>query len=263
MALLEIHDLAVGYGRGRRVHRLLEKVNCTADAGELVCLVGPNGAGKSTLLRTIGKLQRPLAGSVELVGSPVSELTSSQVARRLAVVLTDRIEPGRLTCAELVGLGRHPYSSWGGALDAEDRAIVDEALACVGASDLAGQQFTEISDGQRQRVVVARALAQTPQVLTLDEPTAFLDPPARLELMALLRDLSRRRGMAVVACTHDLDAAIRAADRIWVAYGGTVRTGSPTELIANGVLVEAFAGRAGSRALTWFAKDLQRMEETR
>ncbi|MEP7291461.1 MAG: ABC transporter ATP-binding protein, partial [Chloroflexota bacterium] len=172
--ILQTDDLAIGYG-GRAPQIVAEGLDLTLRPGELVCLIGANGAGKSTLIRTLAGMQAPLSGGVRLMGNDVHKLPANQLAQRLSVVLTERINPGLLTARTLVALGRHPYTDWAGRLTARDEAIVREAIAAVGATALAERQIGELSDGERQKIMIARALAQQPALMILDEPTAFLD----------------------------------------------------------------------------------------
>jgi iron complex transport system ATP-binding protein len=240
MSILQTHDLTVGYARRPAVAGPL---NLTLDAGELVCLIGPNGAGKSTLLRTLAGLQAPLGGRVLLGRDDIRRLGARALARRLSMVLTGRVEVGLLTAYELVTLGRHPYTDWTGRLSAADEAAVCQAIAAVGAEALAGRLFGELSDGERQKILIARALAQEPELLLLDEPTAYLDLPRRVEIMGLLRDLAHRTGRAVLLSTHDLDLALRSADRIWLLAGdGAARAGAPEDLVLAGAFASAFQG---------------------
>jgi len=238
--VLRLQDLAVGYGKGPRRRTILAGVTTDLVAGELACLVGPNGAGKSTLLRSIAGLQAVLGGRVLLAGVPLMRLTRRQVARQAATVLTDRVEPGQLRARDVVALGRHPHTDWTGRLSLDDQDVIDSALAQAGAADLAAALFGELSDGQRQRILIARALAQQPRVLLLDEPTAFLDPPARIGLMVLLAAIAANGAVAVLVCTHDLELAARTADTLWVAGHGTITCGGPEDLAHAGVLGGAF-----------------------
>ncbi|MHC5705264.1 ABC transporter ATP-binding protein [Streptomyces tirandamycinicus] len=243
---LATRGLAVGYrtraprrrGAGRAV---LSGLDLRARAGELTVLLGPNGAGKSTLLRTLCGLLPPLDGRVLIGGGDLARTPPAALARRLAVVLTDRVDPGLLSVRELAGLGRHPHTGFTGRLTAADRAAVEWSLEAVGAGHLADRPAAELSDGERQRVLTARALAQEPEVVLLDEPTAFLDVPSRVALTVLLRDLARDRGLTVVVSTHDLELALRVADAVWlVDHDRRVHTGAPEDLIRSGAVAGAF-----------------------
>lgn len=243
MTVLRCQDLTIGYRRAGARHIVASGVNTEIEAGILVGLVGPNGAGKSTLLRTIAGLQPVLAGRVELLGMELSKVPRTRLARELAVVLTDAVDPGRLRVDEVVGLGRHPYTGWSGALGPEDRRIVAEALAAVDISSLAAHMMWELSDGQRQRVMIARALAQQPSVLLLDEPTAFLDPPGRIRVFEVLMELAHNRRLAVIVSTHDVEVAARHVDQLWLLdQDAAVIVGEPALLAGNGAVAAAFGG---------------------
>lgn len=254
---LRTRDLAVGYrARGER-RAVLERVNLAVDAGDLVCLLGPNGIGKSTLMRTLARMQPPLWGSVELGGTALESLSASDLARRIGVVLTERVAVESLPAREVVELGRYPHSGWLGGLSDRDHEVVSWAIEAVGASHLEDRDFARISDGERQRVMVARALAQEPLLLILDEPTAFLDVPSRVELMGLLRRLTRAKTLAVIVSTHDLELALRTADVVWLlAPGGEVVTGAPEDVVLAGGIAQAFEGgdvrfHAEERSFRW------------
>ena len=241
--ILQTRDLCIGYAPKRR-----PRVDVAADIGvellkgELVCLLGPNGAGKSTLMRTLAGLQKPLAGDVFLEGRDLHGLTESDRARLLGLVLTERVDVGNLSAYALVALGRYPYTGWDGRLSAADEEVVRWAIDAVGARDLAARSVGELSDGERQKVMIARALAQEPAVLLLDEPTAFLDLPRRVEIVQLLRRLAGDRGRAVLLSTHDLDLALRCADRLWLLPpDGPLQTGAPEDLVLSGAFQRAFA----------------------
>jgi iron complex transport system ATP-binding protein len=243
-AALRTRDLAVGYRTRRTRRAVLEHVNVAVDSGELVCLLGPNVIGKSTLLRTIARMQPALWGSVELGGADLHSVSQPELARRLGVVLTERVAVEALTVRQIVGLGRYPYTGWFGGLTDRDRVVVEWGIDAVGARHLADRDFSRLSDGERQRVMIARALAQEPMLLLLDEPTAFLDVPSRVELMGLLRQLTRDRSLAVVASTHDFELALRTADTIWLVMpGGEVVTGAPEDVVLSGAFGQAFEGR--------------------
>ena len=243
-AALRTSDLTVGYRTRRIAHAVIERVNVAVQPGELVCLLGPNGIGKTTLLRTIAAMQPPLAGRVDIGHRDLQTLTSTELARVLAVVLTGRAPIEGLTCRRVIELGRYPHVGWFGALGDADRQIVDDALEAVGIAHLAQRDTNSLSDGERQRVMIARALAQQPSVLVLDEPTAFLDLPSRIELMALLRDLTRRERLAIVVSSHDLELAVRTVDAVWLVMpGGELRTGAPEDVMLSGAIADAFEGR--------------------
>ena len=238
---LAMTDLSVGYTSGHHVTTVLSGVTGSVEAGRMIGLVGPNGAGKSTLLRSVAGLQPILGGEVSLNGTPTSKMSRRQIAQTLSTVLTDRVSVARLTSRDVVSLGRHPHSGIGGRLRPHDQAVIDESLAAVGATELAGDFVGELSDGQRQRVMVARALAQEPSILLLDEPTSFLDPPGRIALLGMLREVCTARDIAVVVCSHDIEPVMRYADTLWVAGHGTdVTIGAPEDLARTGALEEAF-----------------------
>lgn len=241
--VLKAEGLDIGYRPRQGTPRVVAaNLELHLHAGEVVCLLGPNGVGKSTLLRTLVGMQPPLAGRVWLDGADLTHLNPREVARRLSVVLTERIEVGQLTAYALVALGRHPHTDWTGRLSPRDEEIARWALEAVDAVTLAARQVHELSDGERQRVMVARALAQEPLLMVLDEPTAFLDLPRRVEMMRLLRRLARETNRALLLSTHDLDLALRSADALWLlAPGGTMHGGAPEDLVLGGAFEATFA----------------------
>ena len=241
---LRAEALSIGYPRARGADIVIARdLDFVLRAGELVCLLGPNGAGKSTLMRTLARLQSPLSGRIWLDERPLHELQPSQLARRLSVVLTERVDVGALSGYGLVSLGRHPYTGWTGTLTGQDRHIVRWALQAVRANGLAERLVQEMSDGERQKILIARALAQEPLVMLLDEPTAFLDLPRRVEVMGLLRRLAQENQQTILLSTHDLDLALRNADRLWLlSAAGTLYDGAPEDQILNGAFERVFAG---------------------
>jgi len=235
--LLSAVDLIVGYA-GRPV---LGPVNLAILPGEFVCVLGANGTGKSTLLRSLTGLQKPLGGGVDLEQTPLAKLSANERARKQALVLTDRVSAQAMRGYELAALGRQPHTGWSGRLSAEDHAVVCKALEDADAAVFADRLVVELSDGERQRILIARALAQEPVVLILDEPTAFLDLPRRIELMHLLRRVARLRSLAVLMSTHDLDLALRYADDVWlIDRFGQLKTGAPEDLVLAGDFERAF-----------------------
>jgi iron complex transport system ATP-binding protein len=189
-------------------------------------------------------MQPALWGAIEVGGVSLTSLSAADLARRLGVVLTERVSVETLTARRIVEFGRYPHSGWLGRLSDDDREAVDWAIDAVGARHLAARDFSRLSDGERQRVMVARALAQQPLLLILDEPTAFLDVPSRVELMGLLRRLTREGPLGVVVSTHDLELALRTADVVWLVIpGGELVTGAPEDVILSGGIAQAFEGR--------------------
>jgi iron complex transport system ATP-binding protein len=186
-------------------------------------------------------MHRALAGRVDLLGEDVRSRTPEWRARHLSVVLTEPVDVGALTARELVGLGRYPYTDWLGRLTDADRASVDAAISAVHAEALAGREVKHLSDGERQRVLIARALAQEPKLMVLDEPTAYLDLPRRIETMGLLRRLVRETGVTVLLSTHHLDLALDCADRVWLLpLGGPLTIGAPEDVVLSGALERTF-----------------------
>ncbi len=250
--LLRTEKLTVGYAPSRRQRQCVrEDIDVALEAGELVCVLGPNGAGKSTLLRTLAGMQPPLGGRIELVDGRLDAFAPQQRARRIGVVLPERVEVGLLTAYALVALGRYPHTGWTGRLEDADEEKIRDALRRVGIEHLAERDVASLSDGERQKVMIARALAQEPMLLVLDEPTAFLDLPGRVEIMRLLRTLAHRsvgaggepggRGRAVLLSTHDLDLALRTADRLWLLLpAGELAAGAPEDLVLDGAFQAAF-----------------------
>lgn len=241
--ILITEQLAIGYAPRRGSRRIVAaNLNLRLHRGEMVCLLGPNGAGKSTLLRTLTGMQPPLAGRIWLDGRDLHTFSARELARRLSVVLTERVETGPLTAYALVALGRHPYTSWHGQLTVRDEEVVRWAITAVQATHLAARPLHELSDGERQRIMIARALAQEPIVMALDEPTAFLDLPRRVEVMQLLRRLAQETQRAIIVSTHDLDLALHIADMLWLlTSNGGFYAGAPEDLVISGALATTFA----------------------
>ena len=226
---ISARGLSVGYD-GRPV---LRDVSFDIVPGEIVTLIGPNGAGKSTLLKSIARQLKTLAGTVEIDGRPLHSLSARDVATRMAVVLTERARPELMTCREVVATGRYPYTGRLGILSREDEAQVEAAMRAVRALDLADRDFNAVSDGQRQRVLLARAICQMPEIVVLDEPTSFLDIRHKVELLGILRRMAREEGITVVMSLHEIDLAQKVSDKIiCVADGAVTRFGAPDEVFS-------------------------------
>jgi iron complex transport system ATP-binding protein len=234
---LSTADLSVGYRRASLENRLFEDLNVALRGGEMICFMGPNGAGKSSLLRTLAGLQQPLAGKVNLhAGSP-----TENISHQIAVVLTDRINAANLTVEDILNFGRYPYLGWSIHLNHEDKRIIQRSVEQVQVGPLLKKRLYELSDGQLQMVMIARALAQDTPTILLDEPTAHLDLNNRLEIMNLLRQLSRSMGKAILLATHELDLALQTADLIWLTGNKrNIISGLPEDLVLNGIFDEIF-----------------------
>lgn len=217
---IKLEDLSIGYR-----HKIVAKgLSCELSGGVFTCLIGRNGLGKSTLLRTLSGFQPPLAGSVVVyVGDKaynISSVDKATLSRLVSVVLTERIDVSNITVYDVVSMGRMPYTDLFGTLRDEDKHVVDEALRLTGMADFAARDISTLSDGERQKVMIARALAQQTPVLLLDEPTAFLDYHSKVETMNLLHRLAKDMGKIVLASTHDLDIALRTTDRLLTIHDG-------------------------------------------
>ena len=241
--ILQTKDLSVGYGE----KTVVSGVELTAAAGRILCLIGPNGAGKSTLLKTLMRALPPVHGEILLSGKKLSDYRERELARLTAAVLTGRPEPELMRCEEVVAAGRYPYTGRLGILTEKDRRVVRESMEKVGVSALADQDFNRVSDGQRQRVLLCRALCQEPRLLILDEPTSFLDIRHKLEFLELLRALSREREIAVVMSMHELELVRRFADRVLCMRDGRVdREDTPEEIFTGGYIDALYGMEPGS-----------------
>ena len=234
--MIRLENITLGYG----ARTLLEGVPTRFEAGTLTALIGRNGAGKSTLLRALAGLEPLQAGEITIGGQSIAELDGAEAARRVAFVATDKVRIANLPCEDLVALGRAPYTNWIGRLQAVDREIVADALAKVGMSDFARKTMDRMSDGECQRVMIARALAQQTPVILLDEPTAFLDMPNRYELCRLLQRLAHDEQKAIIFSTHELDIASKMCDTIALIDTPTLLNQPSAEMVASGAIERLF-----------------------
>lgn len=261
--LLKAEDLSTGYARGSGVRsgvrsgsgsrsgsgreKIVSKnLDLRIYRAEVVALIGPNGSGKSTLLRSVCGMQRPLGGALSLFGRPIEKYTARELSRIISVVLTGRYQPGHLTAERLVSLGRHPHTNFFGRITDRDLEVVEWALQSSGAADYRQRSVDELSDGELQKVMIARALAQEPALILLDEPAAFLDISRKYELMHLLHGIARDNSTAVLVTSHDLDLVLEVADRVWLmteqgdVYEGGPGNGAFLELIRETFRLPAF-----------------------
>ena len=234
---IRLEDLSIGYtGKKGHVKVIAKGINASLKSGELTCLIGANGIGKSTLLRTLCAFQPKLKGKIWLHGKDLSDYSEKQLARLIGIVLTQKPDIQNMTVAELVGLGRSPYTGFWGVLSEADNQIVEESIAMVGISALSQRMIQTLSDGERQKVMIAKALAQQTPVVFLDEPTAFLDFPSKVEMMQLLHSLSRTTQKTIFLSTHDLELTLQIADKIWLMERDRLTIGTPHSLSAEGAL---------------------------
>ena len=227
-----LQHLSTGYGS--RV--VTPDINASLEPGELTSLLGPNGVGKSTLLRTLSTFLPPLNGEIVLQGRPLSTLSPTELSRLIGVVLTERPDVQNMTVHDMVSMGRSPYTGFWGRLRQEDEQFVCEAMQLTGITSLEHRMFNTLSDGERQKVMIAKVLAQQTPVILLDEPTAFLDFPSKVDMMRLLRRLAHDMQKIIFLSTHDVEMALQLSDRLWIMHRGEVVIGSPAELSENGEL---------------------------
>ena len=239
---ISLDNISIGYGN----IVVADGINAKLNSGQLTCLLGANGAGKSTLLRTLSAFQPALAGSITYDGRELDDFTPQERARLIGVVLTERSKMEYMSVRDLVAMGRMPYTGFWGGMNDDDRKIVNEAMEKVGIMALADRLVDTLSDGERQKVMIAKALAQQTPVIYLDEPTAFLDFPSKVETMQLLLTLCHDMQKTVFLSTHDVEIAIQMADSCWVMESGDgcLHIGTPREL-ANQDVISRFVERPG------------------
>jgi len=245
MPVLSTQNLNIGYKTKNTTDIIQQELQLELQPGQLVCLIGPNGAGKSTLLRTLAGLQKPISGKVLIDNVDINKISQRNKALQIALVLTDRVSIDNATVEELVGFGRHPHSNWWGNKSEEDIQFIREAIEMVHLKHKTDRNINDLSDGERQRVMIAKALAQDTPVIMLDEPTAHLDLPNRVEILLLLHKLAHKTGKAILLSTHELDIALQAADCIWLmTKENGVECGVPEDLVFNGSFSRAFESKS-------------------
>ena len=245
---VDLRDVSIGYSQRHGKRMVASHLTATIRSGLLTCLLGENGVGKSTLLRTLAGFQPRLSGQIIVGDRDLDDYSDRELARTVGVVLTERLDLQQTTVSELVGLGRSPYTGFWGRLTDADEQICHEAMSQVGITALATRMVSTLSDGERQKVMIAKALAQQTPVIYLDEPTAFLDYPTKVDTLLLLRRISRESGKTVFLSTHDLELALQVADEAWLMeQGGRLSIGTPQQLAADGSLVRFVERRPGVR----------------
>ena len=236
-----IKDLSIGYVK----KVVADNINASIKQGELTCLLGANGVGKSTLLKTLSGFMDKLEGKISILGKELDAYTPKELSTVMGIVLTDKCDIRNMSVREIVGMGRSPYTSFWGTLSKEDYEIVDQAIELIGISHLSGRMVHTLSDGERQKAMIAKSLAQQTPIIILDEPTAFLDFPSKVEIMQLLHKLTRQAGKTVFLSTHDMELALQIADKVWIMEKKKgCAIGTAEELAQNGVL-KPFFNRSG------------------
>lgn len=239
--MISTSGLSIGYRKGKTANVVQANLNLNIVEGSLIAILGPNGCGKSTLLRTLAGILDPLEGTVQVRDRKLHTLSLLERAKWMSLVLTDTVQVVYMTVRDMVAMGRHPYTTLFGHLSAYDKACVDKALEAVKLTSFSGRYVQELSDGERQRVMIAKALAQDTPLVLLDEPTSHLDLPNRIETLLLLRKLTNEWGKTVLLSTHEIDLALRLADSIWLMDpNGGLTVGSPADLIKSGSIQSVF-----------------------
>jgi len=239
-AILSFNELLIGYSSGEDKKILLSPLSGFASPGELIAVIGENGIGKSTLLRTITGLQEPIEGEVLIRQKPLRDYKNRSLALKIGYISTEQVKVPNMSVHDLVSLGRYPHTDWTGRLQEEDHRAVEDAIEKTGLSGLRNRNINEISDGERQRAMIARVLAQDSDILVMDEPTAFLDIRSRYEIVHLLHDLSRNRKKTIIFSTHDLPVAAGECDKIWLILKNEFIEGAPEDLIIEGRIGDLF-----------------------
>jgi len=235
--------LSVGYQK----KPIIQNIEISLERGEILTLIGPNGAGKSTVLKSIARQLELIAGTVYLDGKSLEKMSGAELSQKMAVVLTEKLRTEMMTCEDVVATGRYPYTGHLGILSESDRQVVKEAMELVHVTPIKDQDFTRISDGQRQRVMLARVICQEPEIIILDEPTSYLDIKYKLEFLSILQEMRKKKGLTVIMSLHELELADRVSDKILCINGTSVdRFGKPEEIFEEGYISRLFAISSGS-----------------
>lgn len=254
-AYFKTENMAVGYNGSI----LIDDINIEIEKGKILTLIGPNGAGKSTILKSITRQISKISGTVYIGNNEISQWALKEMAKNVAVVLTDRIRPDMMTCAEVVGMGRYPYTNMIGRLTPRDKQIVMQSLERVNALDLAAKDFSTLSDGQKQRILLARAICQEPELIVLDEPTAYLDVRHKIELLDILREMAKEKKITVIMSLHEIDFATKISDYLICVKGDTIEAfGEPEEILKNDTIEKLYDIQSGSYNLRFGSVELSK-----
>lgn len=256
---VQTEDLSVGY-HGKV---LLSDIALKVKKGEILVLIGPNGAGKSTIIKNIIREMNPISGNIYVKGRKISDFTSKEYAKTMSVVLTEKIKTEMMTCRDVVAMGRYPYTNYFGRLTKEDEVIVNESLKKVSALDIAENDFSQISDGQRQRIMLARAICQKPEVIVLDEPTSFLDIRHKIELLDILQDMAVKDNVAVIVSLHEIELAAKIADYVMcVGADGKIEFGRPEKIFTDDRISSLYGLTHGTYNCMYGSTELKKPEGT-
>lgn len=255
-AVLATHNLTIGYAHKGHRKIVAKEININLSQGRLTCLMGPNGIGKSTLIKTITGIQPPLSGEVLVNGNDLQTLSRLEKAQKLSVVLTDRPMSGYMTVRDLISLGRYPYTNWQNNLTNYDQSIINQAINAVGIIALADTPLTELSDGNFQKAIIGRALAQDTEIIILDEPTIHLDVNNKNIIIKLLRVLCQEHNKTILLSTHDLTLAMHNADNLWLFSNSQIITGLPEDLAMNGTIERVFSETGTERTQEVLARNI-------
>ncbi len=249
--------MAVGYGR----KPLIREITLQVEKGEIVTLIGPNGAGKSTILKSIIRQLPLISGAIYIGKQSVDKLTDKEMAKKQSAVMTERLQPELMTCEEIISMGRYPYTGGLGILSREDKKKVKEAMELVNVTELAARDFLEISDGQRQKILLARAICQEPELIVLDEPTSFLDIRHKLELLSILKEMVKEKQLAVIMSLHELDLAQKISDQVVCVCGDTIaKYGTPEEIFCSSYINELYGVHKGTYNAEFGCVELPKVE---
>lgn len=238
--ILSLDSLKIGYVSGKHKKELLPPLNASANKGELIAVIGRNGIGKSTLLRTLTGLQPALEGNIFYDGKDISEYSRTDIAQKVGYISTEIVKVSNMSVYDLVALGRFPYTNWIGRIDTENNEIIMDAIESTGMVSLRNRFISELSDGERQRAMIARILAQDTGIMIMDEPTAFLDIGSKYEILHLMHILTQKSKKTIIFSTHDLHAAISQSDKIWLILENSLKEGAPEDLMIDGAFDHLF-----------------------